>query len=272
MSTASLIRYILLDIDDTIISTSNIPTPKSGESDKYLSLHNGLIKLSWIIKQSNDGLMPPLGFCTGREASYVLGICRSFREIPNSWSVVECGLILFNPKTQKRLYHPAFTQEMEKVFEEINRLRIPRLAENFPFLRFYKGKEVNIAVELKDGASSSLSEVEQLMRESFEDVRSYLEINTSKTAVDISPKGVDKGTGVAFLAKTTGVPLSGMLLIDDSLGARPALDRIGHIACPGNASENLKKLVAEKNGYESSLELAEGVVDAISHFTGVKVP
>lgn len=269
-------RYILVDIDDTIISTKEIPLPADpNEPDRYLSISKGLPKLSWIIAQANAKQLPPLGFCTGREASYALGVSTFFREKPNYWSIVESGLVLFNPKTEERKYHPAFTDDMRKVFEEINLIRIPRLVQKHPFLRQYKGKEVNAAVELNDG-TASLADCERIIRDSFQDIIDFLEINVSSIAVDISPKGIDKGTGVVRLAEVTGIPPSEMLLIDDSMGGKSAAYRVGYLACPANARPDFKELVAAKEkegkGHESPQGFTEGVVESISYFTGVKLP
>lgn len=258
------IRYVLADVDDTIVTTD-------GKFNQ--SVYGGQPKLSWIIEQANIGQLPRFGFCTGREVSYVLGACR-FIETPNSWSVTESGLILYNPSASPdRIYHPAFTKAVSEIFVEIRGKRIPRLEEKYPFLKPYKGKEVNIAIELKDG-TATLADCERIIRESLTDIIEFLEINVSSIAVDISPKGVDKGTGAVRLAEVTGIPLSEMLLIDDSLGGKPAADRVGFLACPANASAAFKELVRARGekGYESPYEFAEGVADAISHFTGVKIP
>lgn len=257
-------RYVLADIDDTIIPTKGEEPPSS--------VYSGLPKLSRLIRQANSGTMPRFGFCTGREASYVLGLCR-FLEIPDSWSIVESGLILFNPRTQERLYHPALTLELREVFEEIKIKRIPRLVAKFPFLNPYRGKEINIAIERK-GETVSWDDCERVIRESVQDIMEFLEINRSSIAVDISPRGIDKGTGTLRLAEVTGVPVSEMLLVDDSMGGKPAADQVGFLACPANAKQDFKELVRTKgeNGHESPLEFIEGVVESILHFTGAKIP
>lgn len=256
------IRYILADIDDTIIKVDGKEPPPT--------VYSGLPKLSWIIRQTNSkAMVQHFGFCTGREASYILGLCR-FMETPDSWSIAESGLILFNPKTQERIYHPAFTPEVREVFEEIKNKRVPRLVAKFPFLNPYKGKEVNIAIERKD-ETVSWDDCERVIKESVQDIMDFLEINRSSIAVDISPKGIDKGTGAIRLAEVTGIPLAEMLLIDDSMGGKPAADRIGFLACPANAKPDFKELVRIKNGHESPLEFTEGVVESITYFTGVKI-
>lgn len=264
-------RYVLVDADDTVVSTEPLLPPNPGEDkpDRYSSITNGLPKFALIIVLANSGKLPPLGFCTGREASFILGLCRWLRVRPNFWSIVESGLILYNPYTEEREYHPLLTKEVRRVFEEINLIRIPRLVEKHPFLRQYKGKEVNAAIELRDG-TATLADCERIIRESFRDIIDFLEINRSSIAIDISPRGIDKGAGVTRLAEVTGIPPSEMLLIDDSLGGKPAADKVGSLASPRNASLAFQELVLARGdkGYVSEFEFVEGVVDSILNSTG----
>lgn len=255
------IEYILLDVDDTIIST---------DRENHREYEEGRRQFAYLIGLANQGKLPPIGFCTGREASYVLGMTR-WLAIPNSWSVVESGLILYNPSTQERLYHPKFTPKLQQVFEEIRKTRIPQLLKEFPFLFPYVGKEWNVALERKEGAPP-IEECERVIKEMLRELPG-IAIHASSIAVDISPEGIDKGSGILFLAEKTGIDPRSMLLIDDSLGGKPAADKVGFLACPANASKNFQELVAARGeqGYLSPCNLVEGVVDAICHFTGVSL-
>lgn len=263
MPTEDAVGHILADIDDTIFS------PEGGVP---ASVFSGLPRLSWLIKQANAGAIARFSFCTGREVSYMLGASLAL-ETPDSWSLAESGLILCNLRTQERRYHPAFTPKVRDVFEEISRKRVPELAKKYPFLRPYTGKEVNIAIERKI-KTVTLADCELVIKESLADIMDSIEISVSSVAVDISPRGVNKGTGVLWLTEIIGIPLSKILFIDDSMAGKSAADMVGYLACPANASSDFKQVVAEKgeNGHRSDFDFAEGVVDSICHFTGVKVP
>ncbi len=258
------IRGIFIDIDDTVV-------PTNGRVHSLLFV--GLRQLSLLIRRANTQLLAPIGFVTGREASYVLGFSRSMEQ-PNSWSVVESGLLLFNPKTQQRLYHPALTSEVRRLFQRICQERIPLLQQKYPIAP-YVGKEVNIALERENGAILAIETLGALVREALSDLLAsgLIELNVSSIAVDISPRGIDKGAGIVFWSQVTAVDLKEVLVIGDSLGDKPAADKVGFVGCPANAKEDFKKIVRARGGYGyiSPFELAEGVADVICHFTGVKV-
>ena len=261
--TRNPISSILVDVDGTIISD------KTQDHPAYIK---GRSQFAQLIKLANQGEIPPIGFCTGREASYVLGMLR-WLGLPDSFSVVESGLVLFNPLTQERLYNPAFTPELREIFDEVRRNRIPRLLEKLPYLSLYIGKEVNIALEPRPGAPS-IEECRVAIEEELREVEG-ITINASGSAVDISPKGVDKGTGTLFYCKVTKTNPAHVLLIDDSLGGKPAADVVGYLGCASDAEGSFKELVLDRDKdkrHTSELPLVEGVVDCICHFTDTPVP
>ena len=256
------IGYILVDIDDTVVATDG--------SDRR-EYEEGRRQFAHLIGLSNQGIIPPIGFCTGREASYVLGFLR-WIAIPDCWSIVESGLILYNPRTQERKEHPLFTPERQEMFREVKGAHIPRLLKRFPFLAPYKGKEWNIALE-RGGGAPPIAECERVVKETLAGIPG-ITIHASSIAVDISPEGIDKGAGVLYLADTTGVDPRTMLLIDDSVGGKPAADQVGFLACPADIEDKrfqqeVERREAEGKGHVSPCKLVEGVVETICFFTGV---
>jgi hydroxymethylpyrimidine pyrophosphatase-like HAD family hydrolase len=258
------IGYILVDIDETVVATNG------GDRREY---QQGRRQFAHLIGLSNQGVIPPIGFCTGREASYVLGFLR-WVAIPNCWSIVESGLILYNPHTQERKEHSSFTPERQEVFKKVKGVHIPRLLEQFPFLIPYKGKEWNIALERGEGAPP-IAECERVVKKALAGIPG-ITIHASSIAVDISPEGIDKGSGVLHLADTTGVDPRTMLLIDDSMGGKPAADQVGFLACPADIEDErfhqeVGRREAEGRGHVSPCKLVEGVVEIICFFTGASL-
>ncbi len=89
---------------------------------------------------------------------------------------------------------------------------------------------------------------------------SLLEITHSQSAVDITPRGVNKGSGIRQLAKLVRIPVDEMLGIGDSHGDLPMLQVVGTRACPANASEEIKNLshfVAEGEGPHGVSEILQ---------------
>lgn len=251
------ITRVLLDVDDTIFPTGE-PWP--------FGLDSGLETLQRLIRDAQTGNSPGIGFVTGREIPYVLGFTRLLSQVPDCWSVVESGAFLFNTKTQEELTHPALTVQAQELFCKIREQRIPQLCDQFPHLKPYEGKRVNIALECRD-PQIPMRECEKQVREALQDLldQRLITMHASSIAVDISPYGVDKGTGVLFLAKEEGINPSQILVIGDSGGDFPAFEAVGHVGCPSNASDECKQLVQDRGGYVSTFPYVMGVVDIISH-------
>lgn len=215
---------------------------------------------------ANQGNFPRIAFCTGRDRNYVEAI--SFvAGRPDSWSIIESGIALFNPTTKDMPLNPALTLDVEEAFRKIRQERLPKILEKFPGLFDYPGNRINITLERKYGVDLNIEDCYNMAKEELKDLElEGLIIHYSKIAVDISPQGIDKASGVQFLAEKTGINFSEMLGIGDSRGDFPMLNLVGYVGCPTNASEECKELIARKEGYISPFKHARGVVDVIQHF------
>jgi len=256
-------KAVLIDIDDTIV-----PMEELDPSDVSFTL--GLQALRWIVAEAKKNGFPKIGVCSGRERWY----CRVILillGIPDAFSVVESGAFLFNPATQATIPHPSITPVVRDIFQRVYQERIRQLCEKHPEIILYEGNEINIALELKKTAKLTIPRLGEMVRDLLDGSSPPLSIRESSIAVDISPAGVDKGTGAKFYSEYTGIPLEQILGIGDSKGDFPMLELVGFVGCPQNASELCKALVKEKGGYISPLDYAQGVSDIISHFTGVKI-
>jgi len=252
------IKLILIDIDDCLLPT---------DGRFYSDYFSGLPEIARYIEKANQGKFPQIGFCTGRDRNYVESTAFSVGR-PNSWSVIESGIALFNPTTKEMPFNPALTPEIRKAFETIRREQLPQILKKFPELFDYPGNLINIALERQHGVDISLEECYQTVKQEFEDLESQdlIIIHYSKIAVDISPQGIDKASGVGFLAEKTGIDLDEMLGIGDSRGDFPMLNLVGSVGCPFNASEECKELIRKREGYISPHQYAKGVADVIRHF------
>ena len=83
------------------------------------------------------------------------------------------------------------------------------------------------------------------------------EITVSAAAVDITPLGVDKATGVLAASDRVSVALSEVLCIGDAHNDIPMLRAAGHSACPLNADPAVKAVVDFVATRESTLGLLE---------------
>lgn len=248
---------ILIDVDDC-----TLPTDGNVSSEFY----QGLEQISKFVKRANEGKFPQIGFCTGRDRNYVEAVAFHCG-LPNSLSVIESGIALFNPTTKEMALNPALTIEAKTAFETIRKERLPRILDKFPGLFDYPGNMINIALERRYGTDISIEECFRGIEVELKDLvtQGLVTIHHSAIAVDISPPGIDKGSGIKFLAEKTGVLPAEMLGIGDSRGDFPMLNLVGYVGCPYNASEECKKLVKSRGGWVSVGKHAYGVASIINH-------
>jgi len=252
------IEAILIDVDGCILSTN-------GEvSSEY---YKGLNHLSQYIKRANLGDFPFIGFCSGRDRNYIEAVS-FFVGLPNFWSVIESGVALFNPTTKQIKFNPNLTAEKKTIFEITKTKTVPEILEKYPDLFLYPGNMVCIAFELKCGAKLTIEKAYQAIKQELEDLLQdkLLQIHHSDCAIDISPAGIDKASGIKFLSQHTRINLKRVLGIGDSNGDFPLFEQVGYVACPANASDECKEFVRKREGYISPFNYVDGVTDIIQLF------
>jgi len=258
-----MIEAILIDIDGCLLPTDGSVSP---------NFYRGLSEFSFYVKESNKGSFPKIGFCTGRDRNYVEAVCLVVG-LPQWWSIIESGLALFNAWSKELVFNPALSSEIRETFKEISKERISKiLGKCSSELFLYPGKILNVSLERFPKAKSSIEQLFEIVKNELQDLlrERKITISHSNIAVDISPAGIDKASGVKFLAQYTGIDLKKTLGIGDSNGDFPMLEQVGYIGCPSNASEEVKEVVKKRKGYISSLPFVEGVVDVIRYFADKK--
>jgi hydroxymethylpyrimidine pyrophosphatase-like HAD family hydrolase len=78
-------------------------------------------------------------------------------------------------------------------------------------------------------------------------------------ALNIHPAGIDKGTGLAWLAQVIGIDPVDMAGVGDSSGDIDFLRLVGDAAAPANATDNVKSVAH----YLSTLPDAAGLHDIL---------
>lgn len=254
------IKMILIDVDDCLLPTNGrLP----------YQFFNSLHDISYYIGRANAGKFPQIGFCSGRDRNYIEAVS-FFVGLPNSFSVVESGVALFNPKTKELIFNPFLTPEVQEAFQEISRKRIPRILKKYPELSLYPGNMIQVTLERRYGVTISIKEFYKVVSEELSDFwgTNVVTLHHSQIAVDISPAGINKASGTRFLAEVTGIKIDEILGIGDSRGDLPMLEIAGHVGCPENATEECKAFIKEKGGYISPYSYAVGVGDVIRALEG----
>jgi hydroxymethylpyrimidine pyrophosphatase-like HAD family hydrolase len=89
-------------------------------------------------------------------------------------------------------------------------------------------------------------------------------ITWSLAAVDITPFGVNKLSGLVEACTRLGITLDEVLTVGDAANDLPMLQASGYSACPANASDEVKAVV----DFVSPSPSTRGLIEIIHHFIG----
>lgn len=207
------------------------------------------------ITQNTNQIKKITHFCTGRSAPYVEAIS-SIIGI-DQWCICENGAYLYHPKSDEIILHPLVTDLTLSTLASLKDLL--RQQQYKSICKIEPGKEVCISL---NSINLSIEELFEIISKEVD--TDLLYINHSTTAVDITPKGVDKGSGLKLLADLEQFALADVLAIGDSSGDLPFMTLAGKKACPANATDPVKAIC----DYISPYPTTEGVIDIINHFNG----
>ena len=225
---------------------------------------NAIAKLSDLINQMRKIKgCPSFVLCTGRQFPYgeaALQAVNAFWD--DKPSILENGAGLYYPTTKEYLWNPAITDETDKVMVDVRRKAFEAI-KTFGGVREL-GKEY--CISLNPAEDMPVEELYHQILKELDEFGDIIEITHSKSAVDITPKGVNKGSGVQFLSKVTGIALKDMVGIGDTRGDLPMLSLVGHPTGPANADENVRQLAE----YVSPFKTTRGVIDIIQRYTGIQ--
>ena len=87
-------------------------------------------------------------------------------------------------------------------------------------------------------------------------------IAQAKLALNIYPAGINKGTGLHWLAEVTDIPVEQMAGVGDTSGDVDFLQLVGYPAAPHNATDDVKAVV----GYVSPKVDIAGLMDILDYW------
>lgn len=207
-----------------------------------------------------DTNLPPLVFCTGRQAPYAECLAQTIGAFfPGFPSIVENGAFLYDFALNRITASPLIDTETAGKRNRLVSIIDPWLIKTGAVRE--PGKDVCISLNPPTGQS---------IESFYTDVKDFLgavadgfNINHSRSAVDITPIGIDKAHGVKELAKITGIDPTEMLGIGDTSGDMPMLNLAGLPTCPANATDEVKAIAK----YIANTTESAGVIEIIRHFT-----
>jgi HAD superfamily hydrolase (TIGR01484 family) len=211
---------------------------------------------------SNKNL-PPLVYCTGRQLSYVECVAQLTNAFfPKFPSVAENGAFLYDVAQNEVFINPAITEEAKEILPVI-RKKIEKILQKFDAQKEY-GKEV--CLSLNPPVKMPISQFFEEVKQSLSSFSNVITITHSVSAVDITPIGIDKASGVKLLSEKTGIQLENMLGIGDTRGDLPMLNIVGMPTGPANASDSVQEIAK----YIATSAGPLGVAEILRHFTSWK--
>ena len=209
-------------------------------------------------RRARAGNEIPLVLCTGRPQAFVEVFCQILDvHLP---CVCENGAFLYDSREDRMLRNPNITGAQIDALEELSLFLETVIMDVLPHRR-EPGKEICISLNPEAPPEYYADRIGLL----FERVRANVSpelftVTHSASAVDITPRGIDKASGVRFLSDMLNVPPEEMLGIGDSTGDMPFLMITGLAAAPSNASESVKAMV----DYASTQPESLGVLDILA--------
>jgi HAD superfamily hydrolase (TIGR01484 family) len=201
--------------------------------------------------------LPAVTLCTGRQEPYVEVLMQAIGAyLP---AIYENGGGLYVPDQYRFFEHPTITAPVREALAGAKAsLQRAVVAPGHGY--FQPGKEVSLSVYPLAG--TSVRRLHEMALEALAGCDALLTIQTSVSCVDVTPTGVDKGSGIRWLSERTGIRLAQMGGIGDSTSDLRFLHLVGRSAAPANAAPEVKAAVV----YVSQYNDGEGVVDILNHW------
>ena len=235
---------MVIDVDGCL--TPGEAHPWNFEALKYIAQLNR--------KAQEDAAKLAVTLCTGRQEPYVEVMMQAIdAHLPG---IYENGGGLYFPREYRFVENPLITTAMREDLVGMKAILRRAIVET-GLGHFQPGKEVSLSIYPLDQVS--VHELYLATAEALANRQAGYVAHEAMSCVDIVPRGVDKGGGVRWLSRETGVALNQMGGIGDSASDLKFLSIIGRSAAPGNAAAEVKAVV----DYVSPYEDGDGVVDIL---------
>jgi hydroxymethylpyrimidine pyrophosphatase-like HAD family hydrolase len=198
-----------------------------------------LARLADLNRRARQGeAVPAVTLNTGRPSPYVEAVMQAI----DGWqpALCESGAGLYFPQTYQFMTAPTLT------FDHLTRLRavIERLDQTVVQSgRAYWQPGKSVCYTLFAHPPLTMADFIAEVKFIAAEVSDELVITQAAWALNIHPLGIDKGTGLRWLAQVTGIDPLEMGGVGDSAGDVDFLRLVGSSAAPANATDQVKAVV-----------------------------
>ncbi len=248
-----MIKLIVCDIEGCL-------TPGKG---RPLNLYALAAIRQYNRESKKQTQVPPITLCTGRSLPYVEAMMQAIEGyIP---AISENGAGLYYPAEDEYQLHPLITPQTKKQMAEAKNI-IHEYIINNSKAKFEWGKD--FVISINPPPNILIQDFFKFVQETLRKYHIDLNVTHSASAIDITPKGIDKFSGLLFLLDKLEVSPENVAGIGDTRGDFPVLKNVGFSAAPNNATDEVKQIV----NYVSDYTNGDGVVDIIRHCISLNQP
>ncbi|MBE7555082.1 MAG: HAD hydrolase family protein [Anaerolineales bacterium] len=241
-------KLIVLDIDGVL---------SPGEAHPFdLALLTRLGNLNRHARQ--DEAIPAVTINTGRPSPYVEAVMQAI----DGWqpALYESGAGLYFPQTYQFRAAPGLTSaHLAKLRLIIERLDQAIIQSG----RAYWQPGKSVCHTLFAHPPFTLADLTPEVRAIVAEVSDDFIVTPASLALNVHPAGIDKGSGLRWLAQVTGIDPIQMGGVGDSAGDIDFLRLVGQSAAPINATAEVKAIVK----YVSSQPEAAGLQEILDYWS-----
>lgn len=202
-----------------------------------------------------DGSRPAVTLCSGRPAPYVEVMLQAIDgHLPG---VFENGAGLYIPSPYTFLPHPSHSGS-DRIPAVRQALEAQLVRTGRAFLQ--PGKTYTLTLFPQN--PEDIARLRGWSQAALGPLAEQVDLVYSTACLNVLPRGIDKGAGVAWLAERTGIPLQAMLGVGDSDVDLSFLRRVGQRAAPANANPAIRQIAH----YVSPHPTGEGLRDILAHY------
>lgn len=224
MSAPAPIHLVVTDIDGCLTRGGRFPLD--------LALCQRLRE--WGEQSARDASVPALVFCTARPLPYVLALNQAIpTRLP---SLVENGAVLWDPVSRRHALNPAAPADAID-HARVLHAEAERLFAHDDDVAIEEGKMAQVTlVPRRPGGVSIIEERARAFAARFGE---RLVVDRTHAVINLLPPGVNKGTGLLWLARETGIDPAQMAGIGDAASDWDFLQHCGLAAAPNDADAEL---------------------------------
>ena len=220
---------------------------------------NLLARLRNLNHRAQQGeAVPAVTLNTGRPSPYVEAVMQAI----DGWqpALFESGAGLYFPQSYQFKTTPILTEQLNRHLKALIKQIDQRVVKNG---QAYWQPGKSVCYSLFAHPPLTIDDFADEVAAIAAEVPGAFAVTRAKLVLNVHPVGIDKGSGLEWLAEVTGIDPKEMGGVGDTAGDIDFLRLVGHPAAPANATEDVKAIV----DYVSPDADEAGLEDILNHWS-----